>query len=106
MYQNDDFKMRCDRMSSPLLDQLFGNDNERSSRTGRCSSCEDKGQVQSGKNTFGLHGYPVAIVYSPIQEWRDLYECEVGFDNGTIFKELDLPFLGGSCGCGGGRNDR
>lgn len=39
---------------------------------------------------------PLAMVYSPVQEWRDLYENEVGHDRGTIFKELDFPFLGGA----------
>lgn len=38
---------------------------------------------------------PLAMVYSPVQEWRDLYDNEEGHDRGTIFKELDFPFLGG-----------
>ena len=38
---------------------------------------------------------PLAMVYSPEQEWRDLYESEMGHERGTIFKELDFPFFGG-----------
>ena len=38
---------------------------------------------------------PLAMVYSPEQEWRDLYESEMGLDRGTIFKELEFPFFGG-----------
>ena len=38
---------------------------------------------------------PLAMVYAPLQEWRELYDNEVGFSHGTIFKELDFPFLGG-----------
>lgn len=38
---------------------------------------------------------PLAMVYAPVQEWRDLYETELGHDRGTLFKELDFPFLGG-----------
>ncbi|MBO5415657.1 MAG: spore coat associated protein CotJA [Clostridia bacterium] len=54
------------------------------------------------RTTWGLEGYPLASVYAPIQEWRNLYDNETGFNRGTIFKELDLPFLcgerkGGSC---------
>ena len=42
------------------------------------------------------HGVrPLAMVYSPKQEWRDLYENEEGHGRGTIFKELEFPFLGG-----------
>ena len=38
---------------------------------------------------------PLAMVYAPVQEWRDLYDNEAGHERGTIFKELDFPFLGG-----------
>ena len=37
---------------------------------------------------------PLAMVYSPYQEWHELYDLESGFCQGTIFKELDKPFLG------------
>jgi hypothetical protein len=40
------------------------------------------------------------MVYSPMQEWRSIYDAEMGLSRGTIFAELDLPFVG--CrGCGG-----
>ena len=38
---------------------------------------------------------PLAMVYAPGQEWRELYDNEAGHAHGTIFKELDFPFLGG-----------
>jgi len=40
----------------------------------------------------------LAMAYVPMQQWRMLYEPEDGFSRGTIFEELDLPFLGkGDC---------
>ncbi|MCB7081387.1 spore coat associated protein CotJA [bacterium 210928-DFI.3.100] len=38
------------------------------------------------------------MAYVPWQEWRSLYEVEKGFQCGTIFAELNLPFCwkGGS----------
>ena len=36
----------------------------------------------------------LAMAYVPWQKWRDIYEAEKGFHCGTIFKELNLPFLG------------
>lgn len=36
----------------------------------------------------------LAMAYVPWQTWRDLYDAEKGFHCGTIFKELNLPFLG------------
>ena len=53
-------------------------------------SCESSG------NRYGLKGYPLAMVYSPMQEFDKLYELEKGFNAGTIFSELDLPFMGRS----------
>jgi hypothetical protein len=38
---------------------------------------------------------PLAMVYSPAQEWRELYDNETGHARGTIFRELEFPFLGG-----------
>nr|WP_294491677.1 spore coat associated protein CotJA [uncultured Mediterraneibacter sp.] len=42
---------------------------------------------------------PVAMAYVPWQHWKDLYEPRRAFESGTIFMELDKPFLGK----GGGR---
>lgn len=44
-----------------------------------------------------LRDFPIAMAYVPWQEWRDLYDLEEGFKAGTIFKELDKPFMGRRC---------
>lgn len=41
----------------------------------------------------------LAMAYVPWQVWRDIYEVDKGFHCGTIFQELNMPFLGK----GGGR---
>gem|GEM_PF-1742330 len=41
-------------------------------------------------------GCPLAMAYVPWQVWQDTYDMEKGFMIGTIFPELDLPFLGGA----------
>lgn len=41
-----------------------------------------------------LDNLPLAMAYVPMQKWRDIYEADVGLDRGTMFAELDLPFLG------------
>ncbi len=41
-----------------------------------------------------LYGMPIAMAYVPWQTWRDIYDTCEGFQTGTIFKELDKPFLG------------
>lgn len=36
----------------------------------------------------------IGMVYTPVQGWHDVYDLDQAFTRGTIFKELDLPFLG------------
>ncbi len=46
-------------------------------------------------STWGLKGdWPLASVYAPLQEWRDAYDEEQALSRGTLFRELDKPFLG------------
>lgn len=45
--------------------------------------------------TWGIAGYPLASVYAPLQEWRDAYDEEEALAHGTLFRELDKPFLAG-----------
>lgn len=41
---------------------------------------------------------PIAMAYVPWQDWKCLYDIDKGFQRGTIFEELDKPFLGrGGC---------
>lgn len=44
-----------------------------------------------------VSGCPLAMAYVPWQQWTTTYDMEEGFSAGTIFPELDLPFLGGAC---------
>ena len=97
MYINDEFIAIGDaygKGSEPVSDAaaVFAEEN---SRCGCGSDTPD--------SRWGLKGYPLAMVYVPYQEWCGLYDMHTGLEKGTIFKELDLPFLGGK-GCGGGCN--
>ena len=75
----------------------MGYHNDRSNNCGCTDGCGD------GKG-WGLHEYPLAMVYSPMQVWRSIHDLETGFCHGTIFRELDLPFTG--CGSRKGGNCR
>ena len=44
-----------------------------------------------------LEGNPLAMVYSPHQEWECLYEVEEALRRGTLFKKLDFDFWHGCC---------
>lgn len=36
----------------------------------------------------------LAMAYIPLQKYREIYPESVGYEKGTIFKELDKPFEG------------
>lgn len=40
---------------------------------------------------------PIAMAYVPWQQWRQTYPMEQALSRGTIFPELDLPFVMGRC---------
>lgn len=51
------------------------------------------------ENIMDDHSFPqnvsLAMAYVPYQTFTNLYDDETAFNRGTIFKALDLPFLGG-----------
>ena len=61
----------------------------------------------NGNGTFRLpvlEGAPLAMVYSPLQKWEDVYDPEKGLERGTVFAALDLPFYPAACAaCAGQR---
>lgn len=44
-----------------------------------------------------LADMPIAMAYVPWQQWRQTYPMEQALSRGTIFPELDLPFVMGRC---------
>ena len=66
-------------------------------------SCPDNAckHEEVKRKSWGLEGYPLASVYAPIQEFDDLYDKETALARGTVFAELDLPFMGDSVYKGG-----
>lgn len=97
MYNNEDFVQRLGEREpcACALRDTLRNENNRdfSCSKGGC------GRAESEK-TWGLKRYPLASVYSPLQEWSDIYDLETALKRGTVFKELDLPFHGDGNGCG------
>ena len=60
------------------------------------------GCVSCCGSTWGIREYPLGSVYSPCQEWRNLYSPTNALSRGTLFSELDLPFEGKNCTGGKG----
>lgn len=89
-------------------------ENENIRTTGLCRKCRDCNGMNrdsgacaqsEGRRSWGLNGYPVAMMYAPLQSFEELYDHATALRQGTLFKALDLPFEGrsvtkGGCGCG------
>lgn len=37
---------------------------------------------------------PIAMAYVPFQQWEEPYDMQTGLSRGTVFPQLDLPFIG------------
>ena len=49
-------------------------------------------------NTLGIAPeLSLAMAYVPDQQWRALYSAAEGLNRGTLFRELDFPWLAGRC---------
>ena len=41
-----------------------------------------------------INAFPPVMAYVPMQSFKNLYDPESALCHGTIFRELDLPFMG------------
>lgn len=59
------------------------------------SGCND-GHINRLSNECIEH-MPVGMAYVPWQHWTEIYDIEKGFRAGTIFPELNKPYMGRRC---------
>jgi len=64
-------------------------------------SCNISERAKCAEKGWGLEGYPLASVFAPLQSFDNLYDAETALKQGTIFAELDLPFMGRTVQKGG-----
>jgi hypothetical protein len=50
--------------------------------------------MQMSSEMLNLESMPLAMAYVPWQRWNNVYDLDRALQVGTIFPELDLPFLG------------
>lgn len=50
-----------------------------------------------GVSAGHIENLPIGMGYVPMQQWQQIYNLEQGLTRGTIFPELDLPFVMGRC---------
>lgn len=81
-----------------------GTGGETGGETGGHGCSEGHGCVYGcgASTTWGLEGYPLAIVYSPLQAWTNIYDEMTALERGTLFAELDKPLADTDTKCKGG----
>lgn len=63
------------------------------------SGCyQGKEDCGCGSSFEKIDQYPIAMAYVPWQKFGSVYELEKAFCVGTIFPELDQPFMRARCG--------
>lgn len=102
-----DYKNRCrsDITDGDILNDILGesytrNTDNRNSSTGRTNGTQRRCQRNDScscsnscmNDNSCLSSFPLAMVYCPDQEWRELYNEDEALSAGTMFKELELPF--------------
>lgn len=104
MYTEDDTMTPRERISEDMLRKMLGGEYKNNGDNAwerRENGCYNKNSNAKG-GSFALRGYPLASVYAPYQEFKGLYDKETALKQGTIFTELDLPFMGASIANKGG----
>ena len=98
--ENNPTRVSRERINENYLRQMLREDTrgrgcgscerqERSERSCRMSTpaCEGMGESACGGRVS------LAMVYSPVQSFSELYDVKNALCRGTVFKELDKPFL-------------
>ena len=98
MYKDDNFMAR-EGCSEALLRMVIDGKSNCPQVRQDTPSCD--GGMPNANESWGITSYPLASVYCPLQEFKDIYDLDAALNNGTIFKELDLPFMGRRINKGG-----
>lgn len=88
-----------DRLSGELFFREYGNNNAKCSCS-RPSNYSQADQMPVSDPCGGgtcIDSLPLAMVYSPMQQWRELFDPETALNHGTLFKELVFPWYPTGC---------
>lgn len=78
------------QVSMPTPDTGCSNAGPMPGKESRCTASDSCQYRQKDP----LYGMPLAMAYVPWQSWGSLYDVCEGLSAGTVFEELDKPFLG------------
>ena len=100
MYMDKDTSAQSACVSNDLLRRMVCGCNRSEIDVREAFDCEGRSK-NCGYGKWGLENYPLASVFSPLQDFVKLYDGKTALIKGTVFEELDLPFMGESIAKGG-----
>ena len=100
MYMDDDTLTPRDRISDNMLRRMLDESEDNASER-YAPNVNHRQETPHARQTWGLDNHPLAMVYAPVQIFRNLYDRDTALQKGTLFTELDLPFMGQSVMKGG-----
>lgn len=59
-----------------------------------CNCRQQTSSAQNCRQRYDLENLPLAMAYVPWQTFQQVYEPDKALEYGTIFPELNKPFLG------------
>ncbi|MBE6648199.1 MAG: spore coat associated protein CotJA [Ruminococcaceae bacterium] len=59
-----------------------------------CNFCRNPREVQNDSASLFPENISLAMAYVPFQRWQNIYDVDDAFGAGTLFADLDKPFLG------------
>lgn len=65
----------------------------------RCGRTSYSPQTSCSRDNRSLEGLPLAMAYVPMQYFKSVYNLDEALQQGTIFPELNKPFMGWNGGC-------
>lgn len=86
----------CTSCASREIKGSYGETLNRSATPSRQPACNPGGCGKDVNSRYGLKDRAVGSVYAPLQNFDDLYAPDCALRQGTLFRELDLPFHGGT----------
>jgi hypothetical protein len=90
--------MSCNNCNNRNQQTYRAGNSNRNSYNGRNMNLYNQQMMNMQTHFGGNHadGMPIGMCYVPWQQWGDLYDLCTGYDAGTIFPELNKPYLGRS----------
>ena len=95
-YRNNKYQCRNTQCINtfPTENDNYCNCSPKACPAQECNQCVNDNNCYSNTCNYDFHNKSLAMAYVPWQKWSKVLCASEGLENGTIFPDLILPFLG------------